>query len=221
MKYRKEIKQYALELYKLNFDKDEIINKIYEKFKVKPSRRTIERWISEYNKKQQEKRKETERILKELEAKKKEEEEEIEEKVELEKEKLKRQAYKSQTRPDTAVDRIIKHEVTSQASEIISEYIALGKELKERFEEKAKRYGFSNLISYFIFLDEFYEKHKFLAEDYESLKSKYNKLYSKYIKLKLMIKNPSFLQNLLFKALDKKTIYELKYLSLLKSILES
>ena len=145
-----------------------------------------------------------------------EEEDEIEERK-IKKERIKSEAKRTQTKPQTAVDRIINKEITEQATEIVADYILLGKELKERLEEKAKRYGFVDVASYVLFLDDFYEKNKLVAEEYERLKKKYDKLKSKYVMLKLKFNN----SDKLYEHIKRKYLIEAQYLALIKNILES
>jgi len=161
-----------------------------------PDESTIKRWLRELKQEFDETQSKDEKVKEEIEA---------------EKEELKSSAYKSQVSPTTAVDRQIKKEITEKATDLFSKDYLTGKKINELFEEKAKRYGFSDAVSYVIFLDEFYHKNKDLDLDYEKLLKEYKRLKENYKLLlayvKLLKKKRSILEEYK-RALLYKLIFE-------------
>lgn len=118
---------------------------------------------------------------------------------EFEKEKIKTRAEKPVQKPETAVDKIIRDEIVEKAKDEVTEYILIGKKLKEKLEEHAKAYGYS--VEEFVeFLFEFWDKYKWDVRTIEELKKENIELKAKLFELQSRL-NPYLMR--------KKAFYEL------------
>ena len=208
--YPPEVKNFAYKLYKINFSYPQIREEIKKRFGIDVKENTIKQWIHRMRKKEEAKQKQRdvyEKIQQII----------SEEEYEVKKEEIKSSAKKTQPKPDTAVDRIIRKEIVEQATDIVSDYILVGKELKEKLESHAKSYGYSNVKEFVLFLFEFWEKYRYDVEKIKKLEKEVETLRLENKALKLLLSKKA--EQMLSKLLEKKYFYEqIQLASLLKVI---
>jgi len=94
-----------------------------------------------------------------------------------------------------------------QKEEFMKKYM-IGEKVIELFGEKAKRYGYNNVISYLLFLDKFYHENKDLCVNYKLLLKEYKKLKEIYEPIIKLIEEDETLVELIKMYLIYKGFYK-------------
>ena len=210
-KYKDEIRNFVLNLLRADFDVKKIQEEVKNRFNVDLKENVIRVWKHRYLSDNKKKRSKKEVEVHEVEP---------EEEYEVEKEIIKRKATKTQAKPETAVDRIIRSQIVEEATDKVSDYILIGRELKNKLEEHAKAYGYSNLISFIEFLFNFWDKHKYEVDKIKEFEEKIRTLELENKLLKTLLKPKA---SKIFKELMKEKAFyeELQLASLLKVLDEN